>query len=74
MYPEYYRKSSEHVKGSNDTTPDPFLIARILQITSKASGKMTLIGFFKVPFQQVFLNFDHKSTGISPLPYGDKKQ
>ncbi|XP_063841265.1 LOW QUALITY PROTEIN: DNA (cytosine-5)-methyltransferase PliMCI-like [Scylla paramamosain] len=35
MYPEYYRKSSDHIKGSNEMTPEPFRIARILYITSK---------------------------------------
>lgn len=29
MYPEFYRKSSEHVKGSNLDTPDTFCIGYI---------------------------------------------
>lgn len=28
MYPEYYRKMSEYVKGSNVDLPQPFLIGR----------------------------------------------
>ena len=39
MYPEYYRKCSDHIKGSNEMTPKPFRIARILYITSKKTGK-----------------------------------
>ncbi|KAK7085821.1 DNA (cytosine-5)-methyltransferase 1, partial [Halocaridina rubra] len=33
IYPEYYRKT-ESIKGSNEKTPDPFKIARILKIYS----------------------------------------
>ncbi|XP_076670133.1 DNA methyltransferase 1a [Andrena cerasifolii] len=29
MYPEFYRKSSDHIKGSNFDTPDPFCIGYI---------------------------------------------
>lgn len=32
MYPEFYRKSSDHVKGSNLDTPDPFCIAYINKV------------------------------------------
>ncbi|KOC65410.1 DNA (cytosine-5)-methyltransferase 1 [Habropoda laboriosa] len=32
MYPEFYRKSSDHVKGSNFDTPDPFCVAYINEI------------------------------------------
>ncbi|XP_054016177.1 DNA (cytosine-5)-methyltransferase 1-like isoform X1 [Hylaeus anthracinus] len=32
MYPEYYRKFSDHVKGSNFDTPDPFCIGYIKEI------------------------------------------
>ncbi|CAK9821528.1 DNA (cytosine-5)-methyltransferase PliMCI [Anthophora retusa] len=32
MYPEFYRKSSDHVKGSNFDTPDPFCLAYINEI------------------------------------------
>ena len=31
LYPEAYRKS-EYIKGSNETVPQPFRIARILDI------------------------------------------
>lgn len=32
MYPEFYRKSSDHIKGSNFDTPDPFCIGYINKI------------------------------------------
>ncbi|XP_078046849.1 DNA methyltransferase 1a isoform X2 [Augochlora pura] len=32
MYPEFYRKSSDHIKGSNYDTPDPFCIGYINMI------------------------------------------
>lgn len=35
MYPEAYRRSNTYVKGSNDQCPDPFLIARVLEIYKK---------------------------------------
>ncbi|CAB4027548.1 DNA (cytosine-5)-methyltransferase 1 isoform X2, partial [Paramuricea clavata] len=36
-YPEYYRKSSDYIKGSNTDVPQPFRIGEILSITCKAS-------------------------------------
>eukprot|EP00731_Ephydatia_muelleri_P024749 Em0016g1020a len=39
-YPEYYRKMSEYVKGSNLDLPQPFQIGRIKEIIAKrSSGK-----------------------------------
>ncbi|XP_065183686.1 DNA (cytosine-5)-methyltransferase 1-like [Sycon ciliatum] len=35
LYPEYYRKTWGHIKGSNLESPEPFRIARILQIFSQ---------------------------------------
>ena len=35
MYPEFYRKSSDHVKGSNVETPSPFCIGHIKSICAK---------------------------------------
>lgn len=32
LYPEYYRKSSDYIKGSNLDAPDPFRIGRIKEI------------------------------------------
>lgn len=32
LYPEYYRKSSEYIKGSNLDAPEPFRIGRIKEI------------------------------------------
>ncbi|XP_076281112.1 DNA (cytosine-5)-methyltransferase PliMCI [Lasioglossum baleicum] len=40
MYPEYYRKSSEHVKGSNYDTPEPFHIGYINSIYAKTNSKL----------------------------------
>ncbi|XP_067952062.1 DNA (cytosine-5)-methyltransferase PliMCI-like [Watersipora subatra] len=36
-YPEVYRRSNNYVKGSNDECPDPFRVARILEIYTKES-------------------------------------
>lgn len=36
MYPEYYRKSSDHIKGSNSNTPEPFCIGRINGIVTRS--------------------------------------
>ncbi|KAK3733077.1 hypothetical protein QZH41_008420, partial [Actinostola sp. cb2023] len=42
VYPEYYRKSSDYVKGSNQDVPAPFQIGRIIKIfTRNSSGKLT---------------------------------
>nr|XP_034189663.1 DNA (cytosine-5)-methyltransferase PliMCI-like [Osmia lignaria] len=40
MYPEYYRKSSDHVKGSNYDTPEPFHIGYINAIYAKTNSKL----------------------------------
>ncbi len=39
LYPEYYRKSSDHIKGSNEETPDPFCIGHISGIFSHSKEK-----------------------------------
>ncbi|XP_033326072.2 DNA (cytosine-5)-methyltransferase PliMCI [Megalopta genalis] len=40
MYPEYYRKSSDHVKGSNYDTPEPFHIGYINSIYATTNNKL----------------------------------
>ncbi|XP_076753512.1 DNA (cytosine-5)-methyltransferase PliMCI [Xylocopa sonorina] len=40
MYPEYYRKSSDHVKGSNYDTPEPFHIGYINSIYAKTNNQL----------------------------------
>ncbi|KAG7199233.1 hypothetical protein KM043_018102 [Ampulex compressa] len=40
MYPEYYRKSSDHVKGSNYDTPEPFHIGYINSIYATTDNKL----------------------------------
>ena len=42
LYPEAYRKS-EYVKGSNETCPEPFRIARIEQIFCRKSANTKLV-------------------------------
>lgn len=42
MYPEFYRKSSDHVKGSNEETCEPYCIGYISSILKKKSGEVTL--------------------------------
>uniref|UniRef100_A0A4W3I946 DNA (cytosine-5)-methyltransferase n=1 Tax=Callorhinchus milii TaxID=7868 RepID=A0A4W3I946_CALMI len=41
LYPEYYRKSSDYIKGSNLDAPDPFRIGRIQEIFchKRSNGK-----------------------------------
>ncbi|XP_037079528.1 DNA (cytosine-5)-methyltransferase 1-like [Pollicipes pollicipes] len=38
LYPEYYRKATSYVKGSNEETPDPFRIGRISSIFTNRTG------------------------------------
>lgn len=38
LYPEYYRKSSDYIKGSNLDAPDPFRIGRIKEIFCQRRG------------------------------------
>lgn len=41
LYPEYYRKSSDYIKGSNLDAPDPFRVGRIKEIFchKRSNGK-----------------------------------
>lgn len=41
LYPEYYRKSSDYIKGSNLDAPEPFRIGRIKEIfhLRRSNGK-----------------------------------
>ncbi|XP_066590215.1 DNA (cytosine-5)-methyltransferase 1-like isoform X2 [Prorops nasuta] len=40
MYPEFYRKSSDHVKGSNYDTPEPFHVGYISSIYATTTSKL----------------------------------
>lgn len=40
MYPEYYRKTSDHIKGSNQSTPPPFCIGYISAILTRSHDKL----------------------------------
>jgi DNA (cytosine-5)-methyltransferase 1 len=40
VYPEFYRKSSEHVKGSNVETPEPFCVGHIKTIFTKTNNDL----------------------------------
>ncbi|XP_043229878.1 DNA (cytosine-5)-methyltransferase 1-like isoform X1 [Amphibalanus amphitrite] len=40
MYPEYYRKQTSYVKGSNEETPEPFRIGRITEIFTDRAGEV----------------------------------
>ncbi|XP_061556979.1 DNA (cytosine-5)-methyltransferase 1 [Phycodurus eques] len=44
LYPEYYRKSSDYIKGSNQDAPEPFRVGRIKEIFShrRSNGKVDL--------------------------------
>lgn len=37
VYPEFYRKSTDHVKGSNVETPQPFCVGYIKTIFMKST-------------------------------------
>lgn len=40
LYPEYYRKSSDYIKGSNLDAPEPFRVGRIKEIfCQRRNGK-----------------------------------
>ncbi|XP_056678753.1 DNA (cytosine-5)-methyltransferase 1-like [Monodelphis domestica] len=41
LYPEYYRKHSEYIKGSNQNAPEPYRIGRIKEIfcSKRSNGK-----------------------------------
>lgn len=41
LYPEYYRKSSDYIKGSNLDAPQPFRVGRVKEIfcNRRSDGK-----------------------------------
>lgn len=41
IYPEFYRKSTDHVKGSNVETPEPFCVGHIKTIFIKSTANVT---------------------------------
>lgn len=41
LYPEFYRKSTDHVKGSNVETPEPFCVGHIKTIFIKSTDNVT---------------------------------
>lgn len=61
LYPEYYRKSSDYIKGSNLDAPEPFRIGRIKEIycTKRSNGKPDAsevkLRIYKF-YRQVFVN------------------
>lgn len=38
LFPEYYRITSDRIKGSNDDTSEPFRVARIIALRTSSSG------------------------------------
>ncbi|KAL1124037.1 hypothetical protein AAG570_001807 [Ranatra chinensis] len=40
LYPEFYRKTSDRIKGSNETTPQPFCIGLITAIVTNSREKL----------------------------------
>lgn len=63
LYPEYYRKSSDYIKGSNLDAPEPFRIGRIKEIfcTKRSNGKPDVsevkLRIYKF-YRQVFMKRD----------------
>lgn len=56
LYPEYYRKSSDYIKGSNLDAPEPFRVGRIKEIycnkrsnnkSNSAEVKLRLYKFYR---------------------------
>lgn len=43
MYPEFHRKYSDYVKGSNEETPEPFCIGYITSIFTRSKDKSVLL-------------------------------
>eukprot|EP00795_Rhopilema_esculentum_P006330 gene6330-11763_t len=48
MYPEYYRKGSDHIKGSNLDVPSPFRIGQVLSVYKRK-------GVFGDSLEEIFL-------------------
>ncbi|KAK5639618.1 hypothetical protein RI129_012110 [Pyrocoelia pectoralis] len=60
LYPEYYRKRSEHLKGSNAETPNPFCIGLIEDIAEISNSVQIRVRIFYRPentHENVFLSY-----------------
>lgn len=66
MYPEHYRKSSEHVKGSNVTTPEPFCIGFISSIVTRSRDKLIASGDICLRVKKMYRPENtHRDAGLS---------
>lgn len=66
MYPEHYRKSSEHVKGSNVTTPEPFCIGFISSIVTRSRDKLVASGDICLRVKKMYRPENtHRDAGLS---------
>lgn len=67
VYPEFYRKTSDNIKGSNNETEDPFCIGYILEVFTniKDKSKMT-ISDIKLKVQKLYRPENtHKGNTLS---------
>lgn len=66
MYPEHYRKSSEHVKGSNVTTPEPFCIGFISSIVTRSRDKLVASSDICLRVKKMYRPENtHRDAGLS---------
>ncbi|XP_033204996.2 DNA methyltransferase 1a isoform X1 [Bombus vancouverensis nearcticus] len=54
MYPEFYRKSSDHVKSSNFDTPDPFCIGYINEIYVSTNDMLVAPSDIKIKVNKLY--------------------
>ncbi|OAD57514.1 DNA (cytosine-5)-methyltransferase 1 [Eufriesea mexicana] len=66
MYPEFYRKSSDHVKGSNLDTPDPFCIGYINKIYANTNDMLVSPSDINIRVNKLYRPENtHKGTTLS---------
>nr|XP_023026505.1 DNA (cytosine-5)-methyltransferase 1-like [Leptinotarsa decemlineata] len=72
LYPEFYRKKSDNVKGSNSDTPDPFIIGLIEDIVKQKNDIKVKIKILFRPENTVSSMFSSHVKDLNYLYYTDE--
>lgn len=62
IYPEFYRKKSDLIKGSNTNTPEPFIVSQIEDIKLRINNKIEIVVriFYRPENTTNFFALSHK--------------
>ncbi|KAG5878342.1 hypothetical protein JTB14_023695 [Gonioctena quinquepunctata] len=73
LYPEYYRKKSDNIKGSNNDTPEPFVIGMIEEIIKQKNDIKVKVKMFFRPENTRSSVFSSHVKDLNYLYYSDEE-